>query len=210
MSEITYSFLGAVGAQSPAEGATVQPRVDRLGALVTNPIGSFAECARRGQIYHGMTAVTGVAPGTSIGTTAAFALYNAAGTGKDLVILRATMGYVSGTLGIGRMDWVSHARGAATGTAIPAQPAIVGGSAAVGAPLTTATVITGGVPFRTFANLPPMLATSVLTPWNFVDDVDGAIVVPPGYAVSLQGTAGAGTSPLVVFGITWAEVPTIS
>lgn len=210
MSEITLSFLGLVGSQSPAEGAQTQPRVDRLGCLVTNPAGNSAELARRGSVFHAMTAVTGVAPGTSIGTTAAAALYNPVGSGKDLVIIRATMGYVSGTLGIGRVDWVSHARGAATGTAMVTQNAILGGAASVASPLTTATVITGGVAFRTFANLPPMLATSVLTPWNFVDEVDGAIVVAPGYAVSLQGTAGAGTSPLVVFGLTWAEIPVIA
>jgi hypothetical protein len=39
------------------------------------------------------------------------------------------------------------------------------------------------------------------------DLVDGSIVIPPGGSVSLQGTAAAGTSPLVVFGGAFAEEP---
>jgi hypothetical protein len=83
----------------------------------------------------------------------------------------------------------------------------ISGGAGKGKPLTTVTVPTAGTPFRPFANLPPMLATSVLTPWRFEDIVDGGIIIPPGCGVSLQGTAGAGTSPLVIFGCMWEEVP---
>jgi len=169
----------------------------------------YYQVAREGNLYHAVTAVAGVAPGTAIGTTAAFALYNPGASGKDLVVLRGTMSYVSGTLGIGVVDWVAHVDPSAaivTGTAIPVVNAKFLGPTAAGKPLTTATVVAGDV-FRSFANLPPILATSVVTPWLFIDEVDGAIVIPPGCSVTLEGTAGAGTSPLVRYGVLWEEVP---
>ena len=186
-------------------------RAARTGeALVGMIHPRFYEQAKRGNLYSGHTAVTGVAPGTAIGTTAAFALYNPAGSGFDLVMMQADMSYLSGTLGIGFVSYVGHlnpAQAAITGTAIPVVNGKVSGAAGVGKPLTTATVPASGSPFRLFANLPPILASSVVTPWRFTDVIDGAIVIPPGCGVSLQATAAAGTAPLVLYGVTWEEVP---
>lgn len=211
--DITQLFLAQVGAANPADGATIQPRASRLGDLLTNIAGKYAELARRGNLFHAMTAVTGVAPGTAIGTTAAAALANPRGSGKDVIVLAAFMAYVSGTLGAGQVDWVAHpvpTQAAISGTAMPPINASLGGASPVAAPFTTATVPASGTPFRPFASLSPLLATSVLVPWITVDDVGGAIVIPPGTAASLQATAGAGSSPLVTFGFLWAEVPLLS
>lgn len=168
----------------------------------------LATIAQEDRLFMGQTAVTGVAPGTAIGTTAAFALYNPAGTGKRLIIHKASMSYVSGTLGIGQVQWVGHLdpnQAAFTGTAIPVVGGRVGGGSAVGKPFTTATVPAAGTPFRLFANLPPMLASSVFAPWRIDDLVEGAIALDPGIGVSLQATAAAGTSPLVLFSAVWEE-----
>lgn len=207
---MSESLKGAVGVQSQGDGAIVTPRAGHSGELVVLPHGKWYEAALRGRLFHGQTAVTGVAPGTAVGTTAAFALANPASSGVDLVVLKAWLSYVSGTLGIGQIDWVGHlnpAQAAITGTAIAPVNGKVGGGAGQGKPLTTATVPAAGSVFRLFANLPPMLASSVNIPWRFEDNVDGAIVIPPGVAVSLQATAAAGTSPLVLFGVMWEEVP---
>jgi hypothetical protein len=165
---------------------------------------------RRGNVYMGATAVTGVAPGTAIGTTAAFALYNPLNSGFNLVVLKASMSYLSGTLGIGFVNWIMHtaavqAGAAVTGTAISVVKGNGQNGVGVGKPLTTATVV-AGVLARLFGNLPPILASSVLTPWRLDDDVGGGLIVPPGAAVSLQATAAAGTTPLVIYGCTWEEV----
>lgn len=195
-----------VGLREPFGGQFGVPRLGAAFDQIVNAAGPYSDLARRGVLYHAQTAVAGVAPGTSIGTTAAFALYNPAAI--DVYVLWAGLSYVSGTLGIGVIDWISHAPGTVTtGTAIPAQNGLAGGATGLAKPFTTATVVTGGVPMRGFANLPPMLATSVLTPWLAKDDVGGAIVIPSGCTVSLQGTAGAGTSPLVRFSILYAELP---
>lgn len=179
--------------------------------LTSNKHGRHYAQAYNGKIYHGMTAVTGVAPGTAVGTTAAFSLYNSSTSTVNLVVLKATMAYISGTLGIGIVSWVANTNSTAaatTGTAITVVNGLLsGGSNAVGAPFTTATLPATPTVVRPFGNLPPMLATSVLAPWILADDVDGAIVVAPGCTISLEATAGAGTSPVVVYGITWEEVP---
>jgi len=172
--------------------------------------GQFYEVAKRGSLFMAATAVTGVAPGTAIGTTAAFALANPAGSEFDLVIAKASMSYLSGTLGIGFVNWIAHrdpAQAIITGTAITVVAGRISGVAGVGRPFTTATVPASGVLTRLAFNLPPMLATTVLGPWRIDDDVQGAIVVAPGTAVSLQATAAAGTTPLVIYGCMWEEVP---
>lgn len=195
-----------ITAREPFGGQFGVPRLDAAFSQVVNASGAYGDLARRGAIFHGVTAVGGVAPGTAIGTTAAFALYNPAAV--DVYVLWAGMSYLSGTLGIGFIDWVSHAPGTVTtGTLIPAQNGLAGGGTGLAKAFTTATVVTGGIPMRLFANLPPMLASSVLTPWLFQDHVAGAIVIPSGCTVSLQATAAAGTSPLVRFGCMWAELP---
>jgi hypothetical protein len=190
-----------------AEGSGGPFRQGSSGDQLVNMFGRYAELAKRGRLFCGITAVGGVAPGTAIGTTAAHALANPLGSNVDLVVLRQGVEYVSGTLGIGVVDWVAHLANLIlpTGTAIPIVPGRIDGGAPQGRLLTTATVLTGGTVFRQFCNLPPMLATSVLAPWAIWDDIDGAIRVPPGTSVSLQGTAAAGTTPLVRFTTLWAE-----
>ena len=195
---------------SRVSGADTIPKVVRAGGLaVSADTPGYSEMVKTGRVFSGGTAVTGVAPGTAIGTTAAFSLYTPVGSGYNLIILTAKLSYLSGTLGIGVVDWVANtnvAAAATTGTAITAVNNLVGSStAAVGRPLTTATLPAAPTLFDRFCNLPPILATSVVTPWVFAEVVDGRIIVIPGATMSLEGTAGAGTSPLVLYGISWFE-----
>ena len=204
---------GSVGAPTGVlgDGVARDFRYDAYGAQVVQlASGRFREAVLRGNCYAGQTAATGVAPGTAIGTGAAFALYNPAGSGKRLVILRATMAYVSGTLGSGFISWCASTNvvaAAVTGTAITAVNCLIGGpSAAVGKPLTTATLPAAPTPVAPFCSMAPLLATSVVQPFQVVDEVAGGLVVDEGGAVSLQETGAGGTAPLVVFSVTWEEV----
>lgn len=162
------------------------------------------------RLFSAMTAVTGVAPGTAIGTTAAFALHNPYGSGVNISIITARMGYISGTLGAGSVFHcvnTNNQAAAPTGTAITEIPGIGNGAAGVGTALTTATLAASPTPLYPMCSLQASLATSVTQPWLAKDDVDGAIIIPPGCTYSLEAVAAAGTSPLVVFGVTWEEVP---
>lgn len=160
-------------------------------------------------VFSATTAVTGVAPGTAIGTTAAYTLQNQAGSGVNLVILKAYMGYVSGTLGAGVVNYLYNGPNTtlATGTAIVPVCNFLDGTASQSTtkPFTTATIVSPTL-LRPFASLTASLATTAVAPWRIVDDVNGGIIVPPGANLSLHATAAAGTSPLVIFGMTWAEV----
>ncbi|KKK73735.1 hypothetical protein LCGC14_2890860, partial [marine sediment metagenome] len=96
-----------------------------------------------------------------------------------------------------------------TGTAIATQNGRIGGPQPIGRLLDAATVLTGGLLFRPFAYLAPYLASTVTADLKLIglDEVDGAIIVAPGTSVSLQATAAAGSTPLVRYGVMWAEAP---
>ncbi len=203
-------LTGRVGPGNYGDGADADVRLGNQGELVSALHGAFYEAALRGNLYHASTAVTGVAPGTAIGTTAAFSLYNPASSGVNLVVLMATMGYVSGTLGAGVVNYVANTSPVATatsGTAITPVNAILGrGVGALGKPFTTATIPSPTV-LGVFCSTGPLVATTAVQPWQIVDYVNGRIIVSPGCTLSLHSTAGAGTTPLVVFGIVWEETP---
>lgn len=209
-----FEAQGQVGVQELGEGAKGTLRQGRDAALVAHLAGAkYYDLVSRGVVYLGQTAVAGVAPGTALGTTAAFSLYNPAGSGKVLVVLQGSMGYVSGTLGAGVVTWAANTTTAQlasdpSGTAIPARNALIGGPANnVGLPLTTVTLAAAPTPVRPFCSLGASLASTAVQPWQVVDDVDGALIVKPGKVLSLHATAAAGSTPLVVFGCMWAELP---
>jgi hypothetical protein len=201
------------GANGIADNTPVLGRFTKHNALsIADVAPHFYEYAIRGKAWYFHTAATGVAPGTAIGTTAAFALFNAKGSGVNVIVLLGSMGVISGTLGAGTIDWctnVNLAEAVPTGTAITARPAQVGGAAPGGAnALTTATLAATPNPARVFGNLmQAVVATTALNPFQIIDLVDGAIVIPPGGSVSLQATAAAGSTPLVVYSALVAEEP---
>lgn len=206
MSGIVGHFQSSSGVEVTQEAYT-----HNRAQKIAQACGRLQDAVLRGRCFLGMTAVTGVAPGTSVSTTAAFALFNPAGSGVYLSVLRATMGYVSGTLGAGVVSWnanVNAAAAATTGTAITAINCLLGGGySASGKPLTTATLPAAPTVLRPFVSLGASLATTAVQPWQVAEDVEGEIIVAPGCTISLHATAAAGTSPLVVFGMMWEEIP---
>ena len=199
---------GRVGGQQLANGSLAPISLTKDGAINALVYGKYAEAVLRGIVWSGSTAATGVAPGTSVGTTAAFSLYNPIGSGVRLVVLRTTMGYISGTLGAGTVHYLANTNPSATattGTAITAKNALLSDATSAGRPFTTATIPSPSL-LRPFCSLQASLASTAVAPWYMVDDVDGEFIVPPGCTLSLHATAAGGSSPLVVFGMTWAEV----
>jgi hypothetical protein len=53
---------------------------------------------------------------------------------------------------------------------------------------------------------PQVTATAKIAAAAFQANIDGGIVVPPGYMLGLTVLAGAGTTPLFGFGVTWDEL----
>ena len=201
---------GIVGPSPATDGSPVELRFSNARELiVAQAHGKYAEAVKRGNVYVGGTAASGVAPGTAIGTTAGFSLHNPLGSKVGLSVLRATMGYVSGTMGAGVIHWLANVNtqlALPTGTAITLYNAAIGArSAPTGLAFTTATIATPLV-LRPFASIGASLATTAVQPWQIVEDVDGEFLVLPGGTLSLHATAAAGTTPLVVYGITIEEI----
>lgn len=208
---MAIDLYGMVGPVRRSAGATGPVRLgDSSEVVVGLAHAKYYEAVVRGNCFHAQTAATGVAPGTAIGTTAAFALYNPQGSGKNLVVLQTSVGYISGTLGAGTLHYVGHispTQTAFSGTAITARNALIGSSnTGVGLAYTTATVPSGGSGLRTLCSLTALLASTAVAPYPLVDDVDGAIIIAPGGGISIQATAAAGSSPLVVISACWEEV----
>jgi hypothetical protein len=181
-------------------------------ALVGVLLPGRTELSLRGLVYSAAVPPgTGVAPGTAISTTAAFNLHNPQGSGKLLVVLAGSCGYVSGTLGAGAIYWCCNPTPVATapsGTAITAVKTLVNSATTgcVGLPTYTTTVAQLSVLRPAFTLGAALASTAGIWP-ALIDKVDGEFVVAPGCSVSLHGLAAAGSSPLVSLGLTWAEIP---
>lgn len=194
------------------DGSPGTHRLAKRGELViTQGMPSYHEAVERGWAFSGVTAVGGVAHGTALGTTSSWYLHNPQSSGKLFSLVKATMGYLSGTLGAGSTYLTTHATGAAvatpTGTTITPRNNLLGtstGSSAVC--LTTATVVTQ-VPVKPLWSFGAILATSVFQPTVCEVILDGEFILYPGFGAGLHSIATAGTSPLVLLGATWIEIP---
>jgi len=168
---------------------------------------------QQARVFSCQTAVDGVAPGTTISTTAAFSLYNPTTSGKRLIVLRASVSLLSGTLGAGSILWTANTNLAAaattgSGTAIVSTADLVGNATApAGVPLTTATLPVAPKLLRPFCGLTAVAVATAAAPWQVFEDVDGEFMLLPGATISLMGVTAAGTSPLVMIGMTWEEIP---
>lgn len=184
----------------------------KYGELLVSQFGPrLFEAVRSGRVFVGGTAATGVAPGTAVGTTAAFTLANPSGSRVSMVVLKVTCAYVSGTLGAGVIHYVGNVNPAAaevTGTAITVSKTYLSQSSAgnKGLAFTTATLPATPTVLRPFASLTALLASTAVAPYVIEDKVDGEFVIAPGCSLSLEATAAAGSTPLVCYGATWLEV----
>lgn len=214
-----FSLNTKVGPSNTADGKGSELRQAKDGGLVVSQShGKFYEQASRGTVFAVSGALTGttiaaghVAPPAAAAATT-LSLLNPLGSGVNFEILRGSISHVSGTPGAGAFAWCSAYQGnvitAGEATAIKrAQYLSKSGGKAMA---WSATALTGGAvheitrvfPASKFAGAIDV-ASSNLTE---VDDVDGALVVPPGWMITLAPPA-AGTSHVVVAQIVYAEVP---
>ncbi len=205
-------WASSVGPTSQSDG--VGPDAGRRdttnSTVVQQAHGKYSEAVLRGRVFSAQTAAGGVAPGTALGTTGAFTLYNPANSGVDLVIHKLGMGLISGTIGAGTVHICSSSAGDAvpTGTAITPRNRLVGGATTPNAlAFTTSTITTSAAKqIGILASLNAVvIATTANNPFDVEKDIDGEICVKPGYAITLHATAAAGSTPLVVFNASWEE-----
>jgi hypothetical protein len=202
---------GRIGILPGQDGGQQPLRLARSGALImAQGHASFAESVLRGNVMEAANAVAGVAPGTVLATTPPFALWNPPSSGKNLVIMKATMGYVSGTLGGGTVLFAivpSQVTVPSGGAELVPNNAMIGYPRGVGRAFAGSTLAAVPIILRPSFVMGAWLATTATPPGNEMDIVDGGIVLPQSTVLVMQAIAGAGTSPLVIFSMTWEEVP---
>lgn len=199
------------GIKTVGVGATnVRGRADRMGALVTTPGGAdLQEMVSQGIVMTASNTVAGTTPGTVLGTTMPITLWNPPSSGKNLVILHVSVGYVSGTLGAGNYVFAWNAQATTpSGTELTPVNNLLGYPRGVGRAFTGANA-TGSTPaiVRPSFSFGPFLATSVSLPSESLDYVNGGIIVTQGSLLAFGAIATAGTSPLAIHCIKYAEVP---
>jgi hypothetical protein len=201
-----------VGPQVDNDGMLGPPRLGRTGEVnVSDVHGVKYESVYRGGMFSASSSVAGVAPGTVLSTTPPCCLYNPLGSGKNLVLDRITLGYVSGTLGAGFIA-IAQVLGQTTiptgGTVIAGISNQVGnGASGVGKIYQGSTLIAVPTIIRPSPfNFGAFTAATAVTWAPMLVNTEGEYIVIPGGALVLQGVMAAGTSPLVVFGLQWEEV----
>lgn len=209
---MSLSIEGQVGPRASADGSKTELRLDRTAALVVTPgHARFREAAGRGALFTATTGTPGVAPGTALTTSPPFCIWNPAGSSVSLSIVRVRLAYVSGTLGSGLLTYsyvAGQAQKPAGGTAIPAQSTRLTASTGIGQAYQGATLTSAPVMLMPAGTIQPVSAATATMPLVICeDDIDGEIEIAPGNALCLQAVGAAGTSPLVVFSVTWEEVP---
>ena len=210
---MAYEVNGKVGPGYAGDGSLVDPRQTRDLAIVCQDLhGRFYETTYRGNCFIASTGVAGVAQGTALSTTPPFILYNPLNSGVNLAIISASLGFISGTLGAGTIVYAVNnntAQAAPTGgTSLTPINTLVGNNTLPrGKAFQAATLAATPTILRDFAVIGAFTTSTANMYVPIRDIVDGSILVAPGAAVSLQGVAGAGTTPLVTLAMTWEEIP---
>lgn len=199
--------------QGVGDGSEINPRAGKQGQLIVQDAhGRYHEAVSRGRVWTASIAAAGVAPGTAIGTTPALYLHNPIGSGFNLSVLKTTGGYISGTLGAGSIVYTTNVGAQAAnptgGTALTPIASLLGNSSTpAGQPGTGRTVAAQSLYRPTGWIIGASLATTAALPVFLNDLVDGEIEIPPGYGLGIQGITAAGSTPLMVFSISWEEIP---
>lgn len=201
---------GKVGPSYGQDGTTQDPRLTKQLAIgAADMHAHFYEQNYRGQLFTACIAAAGVAPGTALGTAPPFTLWNPPNSGKNLVLTKSLLGYISGTLGAGTIVYAQcpQLTAPSSGTALtPTSNQIGNLVTAVGKPYTGSTVQATQTIVRPAFILDASLATTAITPIPAPTDLaDGDMILIPGNALSLQGIAAGGSTPLVLLSMSWVE-----
>ncbi len=208
----------AEGVSGPVQAPKGSPQKltfgDDGGLRTAGVHGDFYDAVSRGNVFTATTAVAGVAPGTSITTSAqARLIFNPPGSGVNLSILETSVGYVSGTIGAGHIAYAIYdTRAPGTnlkpgGTANVPINSLLNVSNSRALVFDAATTTAAGIYLKPAFSIGAIDGTGVVQPMVMIDKVNGLIVVPPGVALIVTGIMAAGTSPKITVGTVWEEVP---
>jgi hypothetical protein len=213
--------LQRVGPTFGGSGTASPFRADVTGAqVVTDAHPRFAEAALRRQLFSAYLkqGTTTVAAGNIEAAAAAastqFAVWNPASSLVNLVLYKLKIQQFSGTPTAGGLS-LSTFNAAAVASTLATAGAVrnnfINGAVGQGLCLASAAgaALTGGLALTTLMGLSlSSSATALASPAGivFTELFDGEVVVPPGWGV-VPTWAGAGTTYLVGYTLSWEEEP---
>lgn len=227
MAEVTVQ--GQVGIQTLADGANQAVRLGKSAELIMQELhGKFYEQTSRGNVFSGGMGVTSISNSTftvgGIGasTTPVVGVYNPSTSGKNLVILQATLAVTvtAGTAtGAGGFVWAMSVGnlGVSTGN-VPLSRLTLVQSGSVAKDMTAvactgitnaltvrfASALNGGL-IKNASSVETAVGQNIGTVATPVELFDGSLIIPPGGVLALL----AGTTPVAhsaASGIVWEEV----
>lgn len=216
---LLQSLTGAASAtDSQAQNARCGKQAD---IIVSELHGKYAEQNARGNVFKGKSASTGIAlivPGTGGGHPT---LWNPAGQGVNVSIIRLVLSYVSGTCAPTAIEWartLNAGAAAATGspiataTLVTPDPGVLGGAGvakALWSPTTNTFAAAPAFYEPTGLSLATMAAATATMPPPLIVNYDGDLILAPNTALSLCTQAATSTALFQVL-VTWEEIPIYS
>ena len=200
-------LIGQLSSAGVGDGASRAPRGCRYGeAAVTQAHGRYQDAVDRGAVFHASLPAA-VALGTALTATGVtFTLANPAGSGKNLVLLQATLAVVVGTTAGFVVYAVNNTPGQVAvvyGTPLAAgiHNAMLGaGDASIAKVCSACTLPAAPIVLRVMAGI---ISTTPGGVHSIVDDIGGAIVLPENTAITVQGIT---TNATGVISMMWEEV----
>jgi|ERR1700676_3417242 len=174
--------------------------------LVTELMPRYYENTYRGQKFSVQFPVTALAVAAA---ASSLVIINPTGSGKNLVFMDAYTSFIAITASaIGTSVVLGFAANGALGTVgtvvVPVNNLLGSGNTSVAKCYLTATLNAAPVAARQLASLYGDLAASDQS--GVHDDVSGALVLTPGYAVAIFGLGGTPANITVQPSLTWDEV----
>ena len=206
-----------------SDGTIAPARSPRTGGIAIGDVqGRYYEQTFRGNVFSLIltATTTNISAGNLLNAAAAastqFALWNPAGSGKNLGLLKFAAWVISGTAGVPALfhGGAAVAPSIATSVVTPIQCNNIGMAAAsVARAVTHVTGVTltgGSTPFLIRA-ADLAVGAGAVTPANLfepkaIEYVDGDIVVPPG-TMWMPLWAAVGSALIGGYSITWEEIP---
>ena len=208
---------------NPALQDGLQPNIllGRSGEVIVAELhGKYYTQTSRGNVFIGSTATAGVTLPVVSNTVQTFGLWNPLGSGKNAVLIKSQIGWVSGPgapgnfvygfqLNVGSQIGTGAAITGYTTTA-PVNGLLGSGLATVmkfGAVAAAFTLTTAPTLLRTMgvSQLTTTAATTTAPWWMAFEDFDGTLIIPPGVIFTIAGNVAPTTVADVA--LTWAEVP---
>lgn len=217
------------GRAGVADGSILTARGGKTGeTMVSDAHGRFQEAGIRGNLFSAGMTITSISNATfSTGTLTATAtpiigVWNPVGSGKNLVILQVRVQLINTALqvtGAGALMWATSANQSAITTGITPLSRLSlasSGSVAKGFAGTALTGLSGSLVVQEasglgglLSNLSTLQTAAGLMPQapTFVDNVDGAFIIPQGGVLALLCTTNPPVAISAASSILWEEIP---